>query len=116
LTPGQFHIFSREPLPATEPDLVPFRPDAVTALQDADYAHFQYYPNPTNGWLKVQFGDRSLSDRTVSLIDKLGRAVLYAEANTSEIELDVSDVSQGLYFLQVKEGQSTNHKKILIGR
>jgi len=116
LAPGQFHIFSREPLPATEPDLVPFRPDAVTALQDADYALFQYYPNPTNGRLKVQFGSGSLSDRTVSLIDKLGRAVLYAEANTSEIELDVSDVSQGLYFLQVKEGQNTNHKKILIGR
>ncbi len=117
LAPGQFHIFSREPLPATEPDLVPFRPDAVTALPDTGFAPFQYYPNPARGWLKIHFGSRSLSDRTISIIDNLGRSVLYVEAsNTSEIDLDVSSVRDGFYFLQVKEGQSTKNEKILISR
>jgi hypothetical protein len=117
LAPGQFHIFSREPLPATEPDLVPFRPDAVTALPNTGFAPFQYYPNPTKGWLKVIFDELSFDERTVSLIDNLGKEVLNMEASgISEIELDVSDVPQGLYFLQVKEGQSIKHKKILIGR
>jgi len=97
--------------------LVSFRPDAVTALPDTGFAPFQYHPNPTKGWLKVHFGGKSLSDRTVRLIDNLGRSVLYAEAsNISDIDLNVSDVRPGFYFLQVKEGASTKNEKILISR
>ncbi len=117
LGPGQFHILSREPLPITEPDLVPFRPDRVTDLPDTGLGPgFQYYPNPTSGSLKVVFAKNSLQERTVSLLDGLGHSIQMGQVSklAREIDLNVSGLDSGFYILQVTEGKEQNRVKILI--
>ena len=118
LAPGQFHILSREPLPATEPDLVPFRPDRVTDLPDTGLGpKFQYYPNPAEGTLKVIFAKNGTQERSVVLMDNLGREIQSFQVARSlqQIEMDVSGVDQGFYILQVSEGLQQRTQKILIG-
>jgi Secretion system C-terminal sorting domain len=74
------------------------------------------YPNPASDQLFIQH-DLNLNKSTSSvlLMDVMGRVVLQKPLDASLIQLDVSTISPGIYFVQIlsKEGRVSVCKKII---
>ncbi len=117
LSPGQFHILSREPLDPTAADLVPFRPDVVTNLEDDfDGRGFQFYPNPSQGKLQVIFEASVNHDRVITLTDGAGRVLSTYTliSGQQQVEFDLNSIRNGMYLLRITEnGQMKTHKIVL---
>ncbi len=74
------------------------------------------YPNPTQGQLNLQFSLPLEGMVTVEITDIFNRVVLHEQKNnvSNILELNVSDIDNGLYFLHIKSGSSDVVKQITI--
>ncbi len=65
--------------------------------------NFRIYPNPTNGIIKVDFTDLSMSTE-IDLIDSYGRIIKSNEMNgQNAVEFDLSNYVSGLYLIRINE-------------
>lgn len=62
----------------------------------------QLYPNPTTDWITLAT-DKLFEGINYELIDSRGRKVKSNIINTLETTIDMSDCSEGIYHLQVKD-------------
>ncbi len=92
--------------------------DCTGIYEQADQWSVDVYPNPTNGDFTIDLKSRSNSPVDVTIYNSLGK-VVYNNANfsinkQSQIELNLSNQREGIYFLRVK-GEGINvMKKIVI--
>ncbi len=82
----------------------------VSTLSAADFEpnKFSVYPNPTNGILNIA---SDVSIKTIEIYNYLGQLVL-SDEETSMI--DISNLSQGLYFLTLKDSSGKTFVKKII--
>ena len=60
------------------------------------------YPNPTTGELRIENGELKIEN--VAIYDVMGRLLQSKIVNQkSKIELDISHLSSGIYFLRIDE-------------
>lgn len=69
------------------------------------------YPNPTNQFINLCFGDIFPQTIKISLMNSLGEELLNC-GNTSKI--DVTNLDAGIYYLQIATPDSRITKKIII--
>jgi len=62
------------------------------------------YPNPTNGLISVEI-DKIFIGEKFSITDQLGKIIFEGEIKNEKIEIDISHLSNGLYFF--KFGRNT---------
>ena len=62
---------------------------------------FQFYPNPTNGWLQLTFD--APGEHQVAVYDLMGRVYLQKQLQGSAA-IDVSQLASGVYLLKVDNG------------
>ena len=76
------------------------------------------YPNPASGQVSVALSHEPGSQAAIGLFTLQGNCLLLKEisANQHEINLDVSGLESGLYFVKVTTAKSVATKKILIIR
>lgn len=75
-------------------------------------AFVKAFPNPTQGELTVQFQENSTG--VLSIIDLKGMPVwLQNFSNRSEINLNLSGLGAGIYFLQIKTNKGSFSEKIM---
>lgn len=91
--------------------------DLVDDVKDLDSSPVvNIYPNPAFEKLFIQ-SDLTVSKNTSSivLIDVMGRVVLQKPLDAALVQLDVSNLSPGIYFVQIlsKEGRVRVSKKIV---
>ncbi|MES2573901.1 MAG: T9SS type A sorting domain-containing protein [Bacteroidota bacterium] len=69
------------------------------------------YPNPvSNG--KVFVTSKNDSDKEIIIFDVLGKKVL--QTNISSRELNVSNLSPGVYIIKINEGEATATRKLIV--
>lgn len=74
------------------------------------------FPNPSKGIVKLRFADNSLGKRSITVFDVTGKPVLQDETSLQELNLDLSQLSGGIYFVRVREGEKGKIVKLeLIG-
>jgi poly(3-hydroxybutyrate) depolymerase len=74
--------------------------------------HFNCFPNPTHEKMQVKFG--SLQKRHIKIYSMQGALVHEQTSNEMEVDLPLSTLSVGTYFLQITEdNQQAFHKIIL---
>jgi len=73
---------------------------------------FSIYPNPTSENLNLVF-DKS-ENRTITLIDILGKTVYQTKSNENKLQIDVSNYPKGVYFVQVKTEKDVSALKIVV--
>lgn len=95
----------------------------VTCIVDIeDYAadhDISIYPNPASSIVNINLGTVEYGkDITIDIYDMLGRKVATQNTNSSEgcIELNVSDYSEGLYFIKMNIDGHSVTEKVLIAR
>jgi len=73
------------------------------------------YPNPVNDILYVDFGGMVIEDAEIAIYDYMGRLVLKQKSqNKSIVPIAVSNLNKGVYFVQVRSGETQNCKKIVV--
>ncbi|MBX3328313.1 MAG: T9SS type A sorting domain-containing protein [Nitrospira sp.] len=70
------------------------------------------YPNPSNGAFTIELNNGGLQ-KTLELFDLTGRKVLSNTTSNDKINLDVSELQNGIYFLNVKSNTGVETVKIV---
>jgi hypothetical protein len=69
------------------------------------------YPNPVSGSLKIE----NLEDATnVNIYNVMGQIVRTIPSATGSIDVDMSDLSNGLYFIKMQNGKNVRTEKIQV--
>lgn len=80
-------------------------------LKEVQASQSHVFPNPTNGVLNLEFSTASL--KTLQISDMSGRVIkTISTSNQAEI-LDLSDLANGIYFLNVISSESSEVIKII---
>lgn len=77
------------------------------------------YPNPSSGSANVSIRHSKSADYTITVTDVLGRTVKTMQANnivSSDLNLDLTTVSNGVYTVKVESGSGVNTQKLIINR
>lgn len=80
------------------------------ANEDFVFGNFSYYPNPVKNSLKIS--NDSLIDE-VSMVSILGQQVLKHKVNDLQAEIDMSPLSNGVYFVKVSSAGLEKTVKIV---
>ncbi len=76
---------------------------------------FIVYPNPSAGKIIISLPEFRNSNTKIEIFDLLGRTTFseeYSSINSSELEIDLSTLSKGNYFLKVSNNDRSTTKKI----
>jgi len=85
--------------------------DARQPVKDQTIEGLNFYPNPvSNG--KIYITSKSSLDKEITIFDVLGKRVLQTTLNSRE--LNVSNLSPGVYIIKIKENDATATRKLII--
>ena len=76
------------------------------------------FPNPSNGSFTIQMdkGQLSINHYELSIYDLLGECIYQHIGTSSNLQIDLSEVKNGIYFLQLKTEQGVATKKLVINK
>ena len=72
------------------------------------------FPNPTTGFLTVQWAGSDLDALTLVSLDGTLRQVVYLQPGQTASELDIRGLVGGLYLLQLRRGQESWVRKVVV--
>ena len=74
------------------------------------------YPNPADNFLYIEHNVQI--DSELYIFDSAGRTVIITEINANKTiaNIDVSNLTEGVYFVEVRAGEKTKRQKIVIAR
>jgi hypothetical protein len=84
--------------------------NSILSNQELNVADFNIYPNPASDKITIESID-GYSIKMIKVYDILGRIVL--EQNNSSNQLDVSNLSSGLLFIQIETSKGSLVKKVI---
>lgn len=88
------------------------QPVGITAVEDVKSEEYELFPNPVNNVLNIR-GD--IADETkYSIFTETGMKVDAGNVNSIVRSVDVSNLSKGLYFLQLNDGLKVVNKKFFV--
>ncbi len=70
-----------------------------------------FYPNPVNSG-KIYITSKSGLDKEISIYDVLGKLILQAVVTTKE--LNIANLSSGVYIIKFKENEATATRKLIV--
>ena len=77
---------------------------------------FSIFPNPTTNELWISSNEPS-ADRTIRVVDSKGRILSIMDWNqTSQLKINTSDLSNGVYYLRIQEDNRVGTKKFVVLR
>ncbi|MBV1923868.1 MAG: CotH kinase family protein, partial [Flavobacteriaceae bacterium] len=84
----------------------------ILAIDDFASLGIKIYPNPANTNINIDFSNEFESN--ISIHDILGREVYNSTNNSSNVNIDVSNLSSGLYMIRLYSNTYNISKKIVI--
>jgi len=73
-------------------------------------ADITLYPNPSNGWINFKLNDNQHRIDKISIYDILSNEVFNTQESSSELNLNLSHLSAGIYMLH---GHTSNGKRFV---
>ena len=83
---------------------------------DDQISTFEVYPNPNNGVFNISFESPLKQNVTIEVFNMLGN-VIYTKTlskNIGNFNVELSDISSGVYFIKLDSNEKIFHKKISI--
>ena len=84
---------------------------ATSKTQESIIEGLTIYPNPTNGG-RIYISTKLSLDKKVEIFNVLGKKVL--ETVITSKEVNVSNLTAGVYIIKIKEGEATATRKLII--
>lgn len=85
--------------------------NTVLSTEEFDLTNVKAYPNPSNTQWTISLNNQTIESITV--YDVLGRKVLEQDVNNSEITVDTSNLSKGMFIANVTTAQGTQSIKLI---
>jgi hypothetical protein len=87
--------------------------DACTSIgKNANtFNNLKVFPNPTNGKFIIETG--SISDKTIVISDLTGRVVSTLSSSEENVELNLTNVANGIYYAKVSSANTNQVIKII---
>ena len=83
--------------------------DALLSKDNFEIVGFKVYPNPTNSILNLEY----ISDITnVTITNMLGQVVVSKKLNASSAQIDMSNLTNGIYLVKVEAGNVSKTIKV----
>ena len=87
--------------------------DNLTIFEHSDPILINIYPNPTNGNISIRL-NRIIQHITVDITNSLGQVIISKEeTNRSTFDLDLSELSKGIYYIIINDGEKNNIQKVI---
>lgn len=77
-----------------------------------DKSYFSIYPNPATD--KVQLNFASIEKRNIIICDISGRVAMTEQSNNQTVQLDISNLTKGIYFIRIRDSKCEMLEKIVI--
>lgn len=87
--------------------------EPVTIQENNMLTDVKVYPNPTNGLVTLEMGENNLNNASFQLIDMLGKQLKSQQIVQSKMNIDISDLKQGIYFLNVTNNNGRQVLKLI---
>lgn len=87
--------------------------DNYMAVNETEISNFTLQPNPSNGIFNIVF-PTVVKQLIVKLLDLNGKTLNSQQINGSSVELNYSNLSEGIYLLQISSGVETKTVRISI--
>ena len=94
--------------------------EVTTGIEDIDFIFYDWniIPNPTNGFINITGSTSVASIVRINLLNMLGQriSVIYdgvLPLGKQNIEADLSDLAEGIYFIEFNKGKSTSTIRII---
>ena len=100
------------PIPNMEAAIQRIYDDYVLSLASQNRTEFSVYPNPVQNEVKFLMAEDFSSTSTLEIINSLGQKVFQIPM-PSTMKLDISFLSNGIYFVKVTDGNQSTTKKII---
>ncbi|MDN3705652.1 MBG domain-containing protein [Myroides ceti] len=88
----------------------PVTVDITLSTGEFDTSGLKYYPNPTSDILTVTY--KNSIDR-VTVYNLIGQKVMTQEANSKEVQLNMSALANGNYMLEIRSGKQIKFVKVV---
>lgn len=88
--------------------------DNCAGLKEIAFLPFKIYPNPAGETVKVS-SDNGLI-KSITLVDNLGRIVMYLTPKSVEVDVDLQNLMDGIYTMEVSSESKTTKHKLSINR
>lgn len=89
--------------------------DCVLGVDDFDITNsVVLYPNPASNEFTVNLGSSVEGDVEISVINSLGQSVQRLDATGTQTNVNVSNLTAGIYFVSIKTDTQTTTKKLLV--
>ena len=89
--------------------------NGTVGIKDMEINNLNIYPNPVTDYLTISIPG-SQSKLETSIFNLLGELVLFQNSTEQETTLDVSNLVSGVYVVELKLGNKTSIRKIVIGK
>ena len=83
----------------------------IVGVNEHQKSVISIYPSPAHQSLYISMNDYSVQNLKILLINTLGETILVEE---NKLQLDVSTIKDGVYYLQIKNASGLITKKIVI--
>jgi hypothetical protein len=98
-------------------DNIQIKGNSTTSINEVNLAsNFLVQPNPTSGIFNVTSSNFNEKINEVSIVNLLGKEVYRSNSidNNTNLNFDLSEFSNGIYFLQIKTNKGNLTKKIVL--
>jgi hypothetical protein len=85
----------------------------ATGINEATSPELSIYPNPVNENLNLHY---SVPGFKYFVYNNLGQVILQGEGNSEKTDIEFRNVRNGIYFIEVKTGDSLARRKIIVER
>lgn len=86
--------------------------EECTSIKEANkLSGVNVYPNPTSGLLTVEFN--SSAAKSVSVQDLTGRVIMTANSTESNLNIDMSNLAAGVYYVKLQSEGAVNVVKVV---
>lgn len=72
------------------------------------------YPNPTDGILHIEINNLGNTAYSISVIDVMGRTVHRSQASEKKVQLNLSELGSGVYYLLIGNDECLVKRKVVI--
>lgn len=82
-------------------------------INETKNSNFSIFPNPTTGILNIKF-ENIENETQIKILDISGREIISNLISTKETQIDLSNVSKGIYFVKLQNEKFSETQKVVI--
>lgn len=92
--------------------------NCIGIIENANVYEVNVYPNPTQGMFTLAINNGSIEELIVTIVDMQGKTIFTSRdkniGNEFKKQIDLSDVSKGIYFIKLNTGSGVKVQKLIV--